>query len=83
MHVAHGNWLPEEAKLHQERDELERVLESHAVKGWSRFCGRHSWIVEGMQPHFMENSHTQLSVVLQVCTCMVWLKSYRAPMLTG
>ena len=36
-------------------------------KGWTRFCGRHSWTAEGMQPHFMENSHTQLSVVLQVC----------------
>ena len=33
MHVAHGNGLLEEAKLHQERDELERVLESHAVMG--------------------------------------------------
>ena len=34
MHVAHGNWLPEEAKLHQERDELERVLKSCAKVYW-------------------------------------------------
>ena len=34
MHVAHGNWLLEEAKVPRERDELERVLKSCARVYW-------------------------------------------------
>ena len=56
-----------------------RTWESHAVKGWTRFCGRHSWTAEGMQLHFMENSQTQLSVVLHVCTQGHRRRTIRSP----